>query len=217
MVYAVHLVKAATGEEAEFPENVPVAIIPEELKANATEEQRSFWEQGPPFKPSLLNTVVFLVETVQRVCVMLVNYKGRPFMMGAIENKTFLLSIASMVIGAFVCAFEVIPWLNNWLQLVTMPDTAFRTTILSILAVSVVGTVAWDQLMLLIFAPDILFTAYRDTIRALPTPADMVKQSKKPLFGALMAYLYFFNPGTAGNGILLVGGFYAMRHPFFRN
>ena len=217
MVYAVHLVKAATGEEAEFPENVPVAIIPEELKANATEEQRSFWEQGPPFKPSLLNTVVFLVETVQRVCVMLVNYKGRPFMMGAIENKTFLLSIASMVIGAFVCAFEVIPWLNNWLQLVTMPDTAFRTTILSILAVSVVGTVAWDQLMLLVFAPDILFTAYRDTIRALPTPADMVKQSKKPLFGALMAYLYFFNPATAGNGILLVGGFYAMRHPFFRN
>ena len=116
-----------------------------------------------------------------------------------------------------MCAFEVIPWLNNWLQLVTMPDTAFRTTILSILAVSVVGTVAWDQLMLLIFAPDILFTAYRDTIRALPTPADMVKQSKKPLFGALMADLYFFNPATAGNGILLVGGFYAMRHPFFRN
>ena len=101
---------------------------------------------------------------------MLVNYKGRPFMMGAIENKAFLLSIASMVIGAFVCAFEVIPWLNNWLQLVTMPDTAFRTTILSILAVSVVGTVAWDQPCLLIFAPDILFTAYRTRSGRCPPP-----------------------------------------------
>jgi cation-transporting ATPase 13A1 len=120
MVYAVEMVRAATGEAADFPENIPVAIIPEDLKANATEEQRSIWAQGPPFKPSLLNTVVFLVETVQRVCVMLVNYKGRPFMLGAIENKTLLLSLASMVIGAFVCAFEVSPMLNNWLQLVTM-------------------------------------------------------------------------------------------------
>ena len=64
------------------------------IKVNATEEQRSIWAQGPPFKPSLLNTVVFLVETVQRVCVMLVNYKGRPHMMGAIENKTLLISLA---------------------------------------------------------------------------------------------------------------------------
>ena len=216
MVYAVHLVKTATGEEAEFPENIPVAIIPEELKANATEEQRSFWEQGPPFKPSLLNTVVFLVETVQRVCVMLVNYKGRPFMMGAIENKTLLMSIGALVIGAFVCAFEVSPWLNNWLQLVTLPDTAFRVKILSILFGSVVGTVAWDQLMLLVFAPEILFTAYKDTMRALPTPADIVKQAKKPLFGLFMVYLYWFNPATSGNGILLIGGWYALKSPFFR-
>jgi len=158
MVYAVHLVKTASGEEADFPENIPVAIIPEALKVNATEEQRSIWAQGPPFKPSLLNTVVFLVETVQRVCVMLVNYKGRPHMMGAIENKTLLISLASMVVGAFVCAFEVSPMLNTWLQLVTMPGHAFRVRILVILAVSVAGTVAWDQLMLLLFAPQILFT-----------------------------------------------------------
>ncbi|ABO99396.1 P-ATPase family transporter: cation, partial [Ostreococcus lucimarinus CCE9901] len=99
MVYAVHLVKKA-----------------------ANETQRSFWEQGPPFEPCLLNTVVFLVDTVQRVCVMLVNYKGRPFMLGAMENKSLMGSMASMVIGAFVCAFEVIPWLNKKLQLVSMPD-----------------------------------------------------------------------------------------------
>ena len=60
MVYAVEMVRAATGEAADFPENIPVAIIPDEIKANATEEQRSIWAQGPPFKPSLLNTVVFL-------------------------------------------------------------------------------------------------------------------------------------------------------------
>ena len=101
MVYAVRLVKRATGEEADFPENAPVAVVPEAVLKNATEEQRPIWDQGPPFNSSLLNTVVFLVETVQRVCVMLVNYKGRPHMMGAVENKTLLVSLASMVIGAF--------------------------------------------------------------------------------------------------------------------
>ena len=125
MVYAVHLVKSVTGEELAFPTAEKVAVVSQEVKKAANETQRSFWEQGPPFEPCLLNTVVFLVDTVQRVCVMLVNYKGRPFMLGAMENKSLMGSMASMVIGAFVCAFEVIPWLNKKLQLVSMPDDAF--------------------------------------------------------------------------------------------
>ena len=208
MVYAVRMVKHATGEEADFPENVPVAVVPDALAKNATEEQRSIWDQGPPFNPSLLNTVVFLVETIQRVCVMLVNYKGRPHMMGAVENKTLLVSLASMVVGAFICAFEVSPWLNNWLQLVPMPDDAFRYKILGTLFVSVVGTIAWDQIMLLLFAPQILFAAYADTLRALPRPRDLGKPLKKIAFGAAVAYLYFLHPATKDNGFVLVGAFY---------
>ena len=208
MVFAVRMVKHATGEEADFPENVPVAVVPEAVLKNATEEQRSIWDQGPPFNPSLLNTVVFLVETVQRVCVMLVNYKGRPHMMGAVENKTLLVSLASMVVGAFACAFEVSPWLNNWLQLVPMPDDAFRYKILGTLFVSVVGTIAWDQAMLLVFAPKILFAAYTDTLRALPRPGDLAKPAKKFAYGLAVAYLYFLHPATKDNGFVLVGAFY---------
>ena len=208
MVYAVRLVKRATGEEADFPENAPVAVVPEAVLKNATEEQRSIWDQGPPFNPSLLNTVVFLVETVQRVCVMLVNYKGRPHMMGAVENKTLLVSLASMVIGAFACAFEVSPMLNNWLQLVPLPDDAFRVKILATLFVSVAGTIAWDQIMLLLFAPRILFAAYADTARALPRPRDLAKPAKKLAFGLAVAYLYFLHPATKDNGFVLVGAFY---------
>lgn len=208
MVFAVRMVKLATGEEANFPENVPIAKVPDSLLRNATDEQRSIWSQGPPFTPSLLNTVVFLVETVQRVCVMLVNYKGRPHMMGAIENKTLLLSLASMVCGAFACAFEVSPWLNNWLQLVPLPDDHFRVKILLVLLTSVLGTIVWDQLMLLIFAPRILFTAYQDTLRALPRPKDLGKPAAKFFFALTTAYLYFLNPATKDNGFVLVGAFY---------
>jgi cation-transporting ATPase 13A1 len=139
---------------------------------------------------------------------MLVNYKGRPHMMGAVENKTLLVSLASMVVGAFICAFEVSPWLNNWLQLVPMPDDAFRYKILGTLFVSVVGTIAWDQIMLLLFAPQILFAAYTDTLRALPRPRDLGKPLKKIAFGAAVAYLYFLHPATKDNGFVLVGAFY---------
>mmetsp|Transcript_357 Transcript_357/g.813 ORF Transcript_357/g.813 Transcript_357/m.813 type:complete len:1571 (-) Transcript_357:629-5341(-) len=208
MVYAVHLVRQATGEFAEFPENIPVAIIPEAVQASATEEQRSIWAQGPPFKPSLLNTVVFLVETVQRVCVMLVNYKGRPFMMSAIENKTLLISLVSMVIGAFVCAFEVSPMLNTWLQLVHLPDNVFRVRILSILAATVGGTLAWDQLMLLIFAPHILFTGYRDTFRAMPRVQDLAKPAKRAVGVALIGYLYYVTDGSIA---VILGAGYAFK------
>ena len=36
-----------------------------------------------PFLPNLLNTCVWLVETAQCVAVLVVNYKGRPWMKGA--------------------------------------------------------------------------------------------------------------------------------------
>ena len=32
------------------------------------------------FKPSVLNTTVFLINSVQQAVVFAVNYKGRPFM-----------------------------------------------------------------------------------------------------------------------------------------
>lgn len=211
MVYAVHLVKSVTGEELAFPTAEKVAVVSQEVKKAANETQRSFWEQGPPFEPCLLNTVVFLVDTVQRVCVMLVNYKGRPFMLGAMENKSLMGSMASMVIGAFVCAFEVIPWLNKKLQLVSMPDDAFRYKVLGILAGSVIGTVGWDQLMLFIFARDILFASYRDTITAMPTMQDALPFIRRAIIWSIIAIWYVWSEGSV---FIMVGAIQAYRRGY---
>ena len=211
MVYAVHLVKSVTGEELAFPTAEKVAVVSQEVKKAANETQRSFWEQGPPFEPCLLNTVVFLVDTVQRVCVMLVNYKGRPFMLGAMENKSLMGSMASMVIGAFVCAFEVIPWLNKKLQLVSMPDDIFRYKVLGILAGSVIGTVGWDQLMLFIFARDILFASYRDTITAMPTMQDALPFVRRAIIWSIIAIWYVW---TEGSVFIMVGAIQAYRRGY---
>ena len=84
-----------------------------------------------PFKPSLLNTVVFLIETAQQVSVMAVNYKGRPFMLASTENRPMGYSLLAVCVGVFVCAFEVIPQFNDLLKLVPMPSDDFRYKILT--------------------------------------------------------------------------------------
>jgi cation-transporting ATPase 13A1 len=195
----------------EFPTAEKIAVISQDVMKAANETQRSFWEQGPPFEPCLLNTVVFLVDTVQRVCVMLVNYKGRPFMLGALENKSLITSMMSMVIGAFVCAFEVVPWLNTKLQLVSMPDDMFRYKVLGILAGSVIGTIGWDQLMLFIFSRDILMASYRDTITAMPTFTDMLPFIRR---GVILTILGVWYVWSEGNILIAVLGYQAYRHGY---
>ena len=202
MIYAVNLVKSATGEDIEFPSAEKIAVVTEEMKNAANETTRGFWEQGPPFEPCLLNTVVFLVDTVQRVCVMLVNYKGRPFMLGALENKSLLMSCVAMVVGAFVCAFEFIPWLNTKLQLVTMPGDIFRYKVLGILFGSVFGTIAWDQLMLFIFARHILFAGYRDSFTALPTLNDLLPMIRRGIAISILLLWYIWSGGNTMVGVL---------------
>ncbi len=65
MVYCAWLAKSEMGEAAAN------AIIASKAK----------------FSPNLLNTVVFVVQTTQQDSVLLVNYKGRPWMTGATENQ----------------------------------------------------------------------------------------------------------------------------------
>jgi len=208
MIYAVNLVKTATGEDIAFPSAEKVAVVSEEMKKAANETMRSFWEQGPPFEPCLLNTVVFLVDTVQRVCVMIVNYKGRPFMLGALENKSLLMSCLAMVVGAFVCAFEVIPWLNDKLQLVTMPGNVFRYKVLGILFGSVFGTIAWDQLMLFIFARPLLFAGYRDSFTAMPTLQDLLPLIRRGIAITILAIWYV---ASGGNAMVCIAGYMLYR------
>jgi cation-transporting ATPase 13A1 len=56
------------------------------------------------FQPGILNTVVFLVNSVQQVTVYAVNLQGRPFMTGLSENRSLLWSLAGTFILTFMFA-----------------------------------------------------------------------------------------------------------------
>ncbi|KAG5184553.1 hypothetical protein JKP88DRAFT_354404 [Tribonema minus] len=125
------------------------------------------------FKPNIINGVVFLVGAVQQVSVYVVklkgrpcvsvyvvNLKGRPFMNGLTENRTLLWSLAATFALVFMSASETVPRLNKWLQLEPFPDSQFRAKLLIILALDLGAALIWDRLMLLIFAPRILFASF---------------------------------------------------------
>ena len=115
------------------------------------------------FKPGILNSVVFLVSSVQQVTVFVVNLQGRPFMTGLTENRPLLWSLLATFILTFMFASESVPGLNKYFQLVPFPDEDFRDYILKLLAADVVLAFVLDRIMKFIFCPKILFAGFKGT------------------------------------------------------
>jgi len=108
-----------------------------------------------PFMPNLLNTTVFLVQTSQSIAVLLVNYKGRPFMKGISENHPLFLSVFACVGGCVACAWGISPEVNTLIHLEPFPDDAYRFKVMGLVLAAIFGTFIWDRLCTALFAPHI--------------------------------------------------------------
>jgi cation-transporting ATPase 13A1 len=115
------------------------------------------------FQPGILNTVVFLVSSVQQVSVFVVNLQGRPFMTGVTENTPLLWSLVATFILTFMFASETVPGLNRYFQLVAFPEESFRDFILLILVLDLLACFVWDRIMQFLFARDILLASFEGT------------------------------------------------------
>ena len=137
------------------------------------------------FEPNLINSVVFLVSNVQSVCVICVNYKGRPFMKGLTENSWLLYSIGFTAAGVVVFATNMFPFLGEYFQLVPFPSDAFQNKIMLILIVNAIGTFVWDRFMMAMFSPEIL-----RAVMASVTRRDVQRVLKAiVIIGAIVYYL----------------------------
>merc|ERR1711988_1097909 len=108
-----------------------------------------------PFLPNLLNTTVFLVETSQMISVFFANYKGRSWMKGMLENHALFLSVFLCIGGVVVASWEMVPQLNDLIQLAPFPDDAYRYKVVFLIMATIAGTFLWDRLCVLLFAPRI--------------------------------------------------------------
>ncbi|KAK3938677.1 manganese-transporting ATPase [Diplogelasinospora grovesii] len=79
------------------------------------------------FKPSLLNSAVYLLQLIQQISTFAVNYQGRPFRESLSENKGMFYGILGVTGIAFACSTELIPELNQQMKLVPFTDE-FKTT-----------------------------------------------------------------------------------------
>ena len=78
------------------------------------------------FKPSLLNSAIYLLQLIQQVSTFAINYQGRPFREALSENKAMFYGILGVSGLAFVCATELAPEINEQMQLVPF-TSEFRT------------------------------------------------------------------------------------------
>ncbi|KAL9647540.1 hypothetical protein ABK040_006896 [Willaertia magna] len=98
------------------------------------------------FKPNLLNTIVFIVTSLQTVVTFANNYKGRPFMQGLTENRPLLFILLGIGALCMLCASGLAPEVNEAMELVDIPEGvtiyhhfSFRTFFLTILTSNIIG------------------------------------------------------------------------------
>jgi cation-transporting ATPase 13A1 len=133
--------KVRSGEQAELG-----ALNEEDPWA----EMMFNWQQ--PFLPNLLNTVVFLVETSQIISVLFVNYKGRPWMKGVLENHALFLSLFLCGGGVGFFAWGIRPDINAMIHLAEFPNDEFRWRVIALVTTSFVGTFIWDHICTFMFS-----------------------------------------------------------------
>ncbi|KAI2605652.1 hypothetical protein GGR54DRAFT_621064 [Hypoxylon sp. NC1633] len=90
------------------------------------------------FKPSLLNSAVYLLQLIQQISTFAVNYQGRPFRESLSENRGMFWGIVCVTAIAFSCSTEFIPELNEQMKLVKFTDE-FKTTMTAVMALDYAG------------------------------------------------------------------------------
>jgi cation-transporting ATPase 13A1 len=78
------------------------------------------------FKPSLLNTGIFLLQLAQQVSTFAVNYQGQPFKESIKDNKGMYYGLLSVSALALAGSTEFLPELNEAMKFVPM-STVFKT------------------------------------------------------------------------------------------
>jgi len=118
-----------------------------------------------PFMPNLLNSTVFLVETSQMISVFFANYKGRPWMKGMLENHALFLSVFMCIGGVVVASWEIVPQLNEAIQLAPFPDDNYRYKVVLLVMATIAGTFLWDRLCTLVFSPPVFRAMFSEAAK----------------------------------------------------
>eukprot|EP00735_Rhodelphis_limneticus_P006890 TRINITY_DN19359_c0_g1::TRINITY_DN19359_c0_g1_i1::g.7782::m.7782 TRINITY_DN19359_c0_g1::TRINITY_DN19359_c0_g1_i1::g.7782 ORF type:complete len:442 (+),score=58.61,sp/Q9EPE9/AT131_MOUSE/41.12/5e-84,Hydrolase/PF00702.21/2.7e-05,HAD/PF12710.2/0.00037,Hydrolase_3/PF08282.7/1.5e+03,Hydrolase_3/PF08282.7/0.089 TRINITY_DN19359_c0_g1_i1:90-1328(+) len=74
------------------------------------------------FKPSILNSAVFIMSLGMQAATFTANYRGKPFMESIVENRGFLVCILLAICTTLSTCTNYSPDLNSSLELVPLPE-----------------------------------------------------------------------------------------------
>lgn len=106
------------------------------------------------FKPNLVNSVVFIVTSLQTVVTFVVNYVGHPFMQSLRENRGLFICLAVLGGICLTAASNLSPELNEGMELLMMPSDHFRNFFMVMLVGDIVVCLGWEYLCKLLFSQE---------------------------------------------------------------
>uniref|UniRef100_A0AC35TYK2 Cation-transporting ATPase n=1 Tax=Rhabditophanes sp. KR3021 TaxID=114890 RepID=A0AC35TYK2_9BILA len=114
--------------------------------ANFYDPQAEVITPDTKFKPSLLNSAVYLLSMTLQISTFVVNYRGRPFMESLWENKPLLYSAGSATAVVFMLASNSFQSMATQFELVEFPDQ-FRNLFVAILFGDIAGCYLVDSVL----------------------------------------------------------------------
>lgn len=124
------------------------------------------------FKPSLLNSAIYLLQLIQQISTFAINYQGRPFRESIRENKSMYYGLVAVAAIAFSCATEFVPEINRWLKLVPFSGR-FKMEMTSVMVLDYVGCWAVERVLKLAFSD------YKPKDIAVRRPDQLAREQKR--------------------------------------
>ncbi len=90
------------------------------------------------FQPNVINSVMFLLTWAMQTTTFAVNYHGEPFMVSLGNNTNLYRGLMVSYAVAFAGALELVPDINEMLQLVPLPSADLQMVLVSVLVVDTV-------------------------------------------------------------------------------
>ncbi|KAH7979544.1 hypothetical protein HPB49_009812 [Dermacentor silvarum] len=109
-----------------------------------------FSDRDDEFKPSLLNSTVYIISMALQVSTFAINYRGYPFMERLSENKPLLYSLLISGVSVVALVAGVAPDVAKQFEIVQFPGDMQRI-ILQVLAFDLVCAFVVDRACLFIF------------------------------------------------------------------
>lgn len=127
-----------------------LVYLVQEATARSPPRPESFADRDEEFKPSLLNSTVYIISMALQVSTFAINYRGYPFMESLTENKPLLYSLLVSGVSVVALVAGVAPDVAKQFEIVPFPPS-MQWIILRVLALDLVCAFVVDRVCLFLF------------------------------------------------------------------